>query len=69
MRVDDFNGEYVETEDATNSQLAEMDSDYTKYVTTPVNCYGGKPEFDMLKDAHDEIKWEIAQRKQEGTWS
>lgn len=67
MRVDDFNGERVETETATDAQLAEMDADYTRYVTTPGNCYGGKPEFDALKEAHEEITWEIDQRNQERT--
>lgn len=69
MRVDDFNGERVDTEQVSDAKLAEMDLDYTKYVTTPANCYGGKPEFDAFKEAHAEIKWEIEQRKQEGSWT
>jgi hypothetical protein len=69
MRVDDFNGERVETEDVSDATLLELDQDYTKYVTSPADFHGGKTEFDMFVDAHQEIKWEIEQRKKEGAWS
>lgn len=70
MKVDDFNGERVETEDASGVALAGMDADYTKYLAEgPGSFYGGKSEFDHFVESHEEVKWEINQRKADGVWS
>ncbi len=69
MKVDDFNGELVETEDASNGYLATMDADYTKYLGDPkTQWYGGRYERDKYIENHREITWEIEQRKKEGRW-
>lgn len=58
--IDDLQGERVDVETASDAKLAEMDADYARYTDDS----WGKAHGDWMRSQWDEVKAEIAHRKE-----